>query len=223
MARTKRRRKRKRRRKMIVRKSLYHRPHHFILRNAVELQTNVAGTIIGAVNVNTLTKAYTASDTTTFTGLLETSDFVALFDQYRVNGVKLRFMPSVNTYQVAVPGAGGPPNFSGPLAHVALAYDIDNVGQPGNFSELLTRDYVKVMDISKKWSHYQKVARTIQPGQTQSNGWLNLQSEANNTAGCIWIRGDRAMTSGGGGGDPLATVTLGYLLIEFYCSFRKRQ
>ena len=76
------------------------------------------------------------------------TDFTALFDQYKITGVKLDFIPFADnvSWEVASNGAA----VAAPGGPLMIATDYDDVTLPASASEMLSRQNVKVIPVGRR-------------------------------------------------------------------------
>lgn len=199
------------------------------------LYTDATGIVQGTFNVNSLTNAYVPGDTgVPNVPLIDIGNAKALFDMYRVRAVKIEMTPLYSqsqflTVQHPTPPASGVDfNVLSALPNCCITYDIDNIGQLANYSEMVTRDKKHMFSIFRKTKHYQPVVKAKQATSSQalfgmSGGWNNLQNEAGNLQGIIDIKSDIALTTDGNPSDAFNNSRVMNLIATYYVQFKFRQ
>ena len=76
------------------------------------------------------------------------TDFTALFDQYKITGVKLDFIPFADNVSWEVASNG--PTVAAPGGPLMIATDYDDVTLPASASEMLSRQNVKVIPVGRR-------------------------------------------------------------------------
>lgn len=85
-----------------------------------------------------------------------------VFRQFAITGIKLMYLPAYNTYPLVAGVAFIPKIF---YSEDKSSYVPDN--SSGNIDRMLQQDNLKILDSSKKWSHYISKPR---PWLNQANG-----------------------------------------------------
>lgn len=135
---------------------------------------NVTAYNNGGVTTNAATAfSFKLSDLPQYT------DFTALFDQYKITGVKLDFIPFADnvSWEVASNGA----SISAPGGPLMIATDYDDVSLPASASEMLSRQNVKVIPVGRRYQmflrpKYNDVANTA--AVVPSSGFIDCDTAA---------------------------------------------
>lgn len=111
----------------------------------------VLGNIIALNNGGATTNAATAFSFK-LTDLPQYTDFTNLFDQYKITGVKLDFIPFADnvSWEVASNGAA----VSAPGGPLMIAADYDDVSVPASASDMLSRQNVKVVPVGRRYQMF---------------------------------------------------------------------
>lgn len=113
--------------------------------------------------------SFQLSDLTSFT------EFTTLFDQYKITGVKLDFIPFADntTWQVANNGAG----VSAPGGPLLITADHDDASPPASANEMLQKQTTKVVPVGRRHRMYIKpkfnLATYSGGGVAPVSGWLD--------------------------------------------------
>ncbi len=212
------RKKRRRYKKRVPRTMVsYNGVKNWKLRLSASIVTDALGNFNFHISPMNLTKHLSTS--LGVVALDEATSLKALFDQYRVNAVKLKWIP---TY---LPGsqAAGDKDFLGSQPMIIMAYDPDNIGSiPA--ANLITRDRARFKGGYQHWNFYTKVKRGMQlqtadTGVVLMNGWNNIQTEETNNGGTVVFATNKPYTNGDGsalGNTPVATIIVTcYLQTKF--------
>jgi len=194
----------------------------FKMRLASTLTTDITGLINARIQVSNLSSHWWTSGAAAGSALLETTNLKALFDNYLVQSVNIKFTPSYNS--VSDSGiTGGNAAVLGSIPNLFIAYDPDNAGGPGSLNKVLTSEKVTSRSMLKPFSKRYKIQKVFQgtTGQPMlANGYNNLQDENNNNSGVIWIRSDFPVQDGSGA--PIIQERIGTVFIETIVRFKNR-
>lgn len=94
------------------------------------------------------------------------SEFTNLFQAYKINGVRLDFVPTANSADV------GSATMHLPIMH--YVYDFDDTAPPTSYTEVFQYDTVKSRRCDKPWSLFIKpkvLTEAFQQGVTQAYGY----------------------------------------------------
>ncbi len=158
-------------------------------------------------------------------GLPEYTSLAALFDQYRVSGIGLKYIPKWRNAQQEFddPAGGADPVRFGAMPLVAVVYDIDNVGAIP-YENSITRDRLTLFNPLERWDYYTKIRRTVQTVASQAveiNGWKNLQDAGSNQTSVInFVSSDPIKTAKG---NLLTQFEMGTAIVTCYLQCKTRQ
>lgn len=224
MAKRRYRRNRRKRNKVSVPRSMvsYNGIKNFKLRAVFPVVLNATGNIDLHFNVNSLSQAATLSNSPI--ALQEYGSLIALFDQYKVKGVRIKWIPTVTPGNQELPGPGAA-SFYGLQPSLIMAYDPDNIGNiaPG---AMVTRDRVKFRQPWRQFTHYQKVKKGYQKlaspvaGVNLLGGWMNCQEESKHLGGVVVLGNTAPFLNGAG--QPL-TGSIGTVILTTYLQTKIRQ
>jgi len=139
------------------------------------------------------------------------------YDFYRPSYIVLKYTPLSNQSGPLSPTY----NNTAPVGYVC--FDPDNFGEPKNVNSLISRDSTRQVNMNKPWTFKVKIPSMNSASIiTKPGGWNNLQNEANNQAGLIWLFTSRPYIDSTGGRLPQATI-VGDLMVTYYCGFKNRQ
>lgn len=116
--------------------------------------------------------AFALADLTSYT------EFTNLFDQYKITGVKLDFIPFADniSWQVANNGAG----ISAPGGPLLISADHDDSTPPASANEMLQKQTTKVIPVGRRYRMFIKpkfnVATYSGGGIAPASGWLDTGS-----------------------------------------------
>ena len=129
------------------------------------------------------------------------SEFTALFDQYKITGVKLDFIPFGDTVNVPITGSGTTSLMS-PGGPLILAADYDDDSTPAAASNLLEYQACKVIPVPRRHRMYikPKFATEIYNGVTTGygarSGWLDCANSGVTHYGVkYWMNAPSALSS----------------------------
>lgn len=142
----------------------------------------------------------------------EVEDFkniAQLFDKYRVNAMKLKFIPSVMANQ----------SITNQYTPLYVIHDENHIGIPEDYTEakLLEYENCKVKNLQRNWQYYRKMKRNIPTGSTDNidvRGYL--VSETPQPTQLIYVYGQVPTHSGD---DP---VLIGTLVTTYYVTAKAR-
>lgn len=115
----------------------------FKLKGTVNFNSNGAG-----ANFDTFSDTQPGAFYNGGTALQDLTNVAALFEQYRINAVKLRFFPFLSNAS------------TGQYPPLYIIYDPDDATALAAVSTAIEYDNVKVMDLSRPWTYYKKVVRS---------------------------------------------------------------
>lgn len=130
--------------------------------NAVGVQTNAAGALTFALS-----------------SLPSSTDYTSLFDQYKITGVKLDFIPFGDTVNLPITSMTGSSSLISPGGPLILAPDYDDATTPATASLLLEYQSCKVIPVPKRHRMYvrPKFAMEVYNGVSSAygarSGWLD--------------------------------------------------
>lgn len=93
-----------------------------------------------------------------------------LYDQYKVNGIRVRYIPRFNVAQVS----GGTASF----ANLYVAYDADSAAVPTTLDDLVQYGNFRMKDMSRPWK-YSIHPRTQTDSAVNSAGLVSTYSKKN--------------------------------------------
>lgn len=173
-------------------------------------------------------KFYTANPQSTPVALDEPKDYQKnQFDYYRPSYIKIKYTPTSNRSGPYQSGSVNTAGFENLVPPVYVVFDPDNIGASPEIQSMVTRDYCKQVNMSRPWTVKFRLPNVIQDQQSAKPfGWNNVQAEAGNTAGVIWIKSDQQYIDDKG--NPLGDAgdggrEVGEFLVTYYCSFKNRQ
>jgi len=200
--------------------------YKFKLRIAVPLITDVVGDFKMFFNTHNLTTLGTinpgGADAVQLGDYSEAGNVIQLFDQYKVNSINYKYIPTLSNPTQDGEGSNG----MKVISNLANVQDVDNVGYIPSYQAMIQYDTFKAYDPTKGWSQTFKVPKSIQ-GNTGSQslvlpgGWLNCQASSDHVAGTITTFGAQSFSLQTGA--PLAKYQLGYLIVTANVDFKYRQ
>lgn len=107
------------------------------------------------------------------------SEFTALFDQYKITGVKLDFIPLGDTINLPLTSMTGTTGALSPGGPLILATDYDDASTPGSSAQLLEYQASKVIPIPRRHRMYIKpriaveINNGITTGYGARTGWVD--------------------------------------------------
>lgn len=141
------------------------------------------------------------------------SNVITLFDYYRVNGMRLDWIPAGNIRQLGVAATN-----NAPLSPIFVLHDYNNtLSTNANSNTFLENESCRIKGIYYKWKIYYKMMRATQPSGTQTQlagGYLSTTQPIVTQSVAIHIPDVTGITSG---------VILGRLVRTWYCSFKGRR
>lgn len=114
-----------------------------------------------------------------FSSLPSASEFTSLFDEYKLTGVKLDFLPLGDTINLPITSMTGTTGAFSPGGPLILAVDYDDSATPGSAAQLLEYQTSKVIPIPRRHRMYirPKLAVDINQGITTAygarTGWVD--------------------------------------------------
>lgn len=135
----------------------------------------------GALQIKRTVKAYDGDITGeqglsfqfNLSALPNASEFVNLFDRYRINGVKLRIMFLSNSNDTGVAST-----LSIPIMH--YIYDVDDASPPTTENEILQKNFLKTRRLDSPFTYYLKPKAT-------SEIFASASSTGYSVAKSMWI------------------------------------
>lgn len=171
----------------------YKAPHAFYLRQVLILSTNAGGVMANTISNNVAT-------------IPEFSDIQALFDSYKVTGVKLHYQPHL-------------PNDTSVTTGYTPLYIVNDPDSPsallGSVAQAIEYDSLKVRNLFRPWKVYYKYPKITQvPSGSAivlSNGWLDIDNPIGTSSVATYADGLDIST------------TYGELIITYYVKCKNRK
>lgn len=153
---------------------------------------------------------------------LEVTSLKRLYDSYRVYGLSIVCIPSFNNSQSHGTGStGGDPNLLGTNPAGIMVYDVDQDALSMGIQDVLDHNGLRIIDPMKKWNYYKQLPKTTYPDNVQPRGFLNIESEASNTAGTWFMNHISSFTNGSG--NPVSSQQMYTFVITLYARFQNRK
>lgn len=134
------------------------------------------------------------------------------YDFYRPVGLKIEFTPGSNAIDMGLTQT---------LPQIVIAYDPDNQGFPHSLGSVMARQHF-IFDPTRRFSKYIKFKQVQQPNNIgQDKGWCNMQSEAVNKYGVVWITTTSPVVDAAG--TAVANYKLGSITLTVIVDFKIRQ
>lgn len=112
------------------------------------------------------------------------TEFTALFDMYRINGVKVRFMPRANSSEAGTNQG---------LVKFFTVVDYDDVSVPTSISQLLQYENVKITNTARDHTRYfkpkiaaQVFQNAVGTGYAPRSGWIDCDNPTVEHYGLKW-------------------------------------
>lgn len=183
---------RKRRRSKNIRKQTNDGKRFFKLKQMVSMTASGLGVVDSGVNDD----PQNAQDW---------ANVAALFDMYRVNAIKVKFIPSGNTAEVGV---------TPPFQPLYAVYDPDSASQPLTaINDAIQYENCKFKNMYRPWTLYHKMNRTLGtlPTVRDNKGYSDIDNPQP-TQGIWWY-----------GINFPANVIVGTLLVTYYITAKGRK
>lgn len=174
----------------------------FKLRGVLDIASNNAGTPGPAFNYG-LRLTQPDSFDGAGTALTDWSSLVSLYDEFRVAGISIKFIPA----------RPSDPASSTSYRPVYTFTDFDSVGLNLTIENIVAYDNMKVFDMSKPWKRYMKIPKLINTAGTTvaRPGWMDTASPT--TTGSLYLRAD-GLT---------ANTVYGKLIVTYYIKTHNRK
>lgn len=134
------------------------------------------------------------------------ASIVGLFDMYRVNAIKLKWIPDFNTNESGSSTAAFKPLY--------IVHDIDEFNNPlTSVNVAIQYENCKYKNMLRPWTYYRKMARTIADGtQTHDNKGYGDCDNVQPNQGIFWY-----------GSGFSSSVDYGTLLVTYYITAKGRK
>lgn len=124
--------------------------------------------------------------------VIDYTNFSALYDRYKITGVKITITPLVNTSYIAITSNGN--TQTGALPVMYYAVDYDDSALPGNALDFLTKQDCKQKRLDKPFSIFIRNPKVVVPVSDGTTGTSSLAmamtpSFINTTVGDVNFRG----------------------------------
>ncbi len=216
-------------------KSLSLDMHKFRLTGIYELLTGAfgggdTGLVQAAIHINSTTQHYQdAPSTTTSLPLDQSGQILPLFDQYRVDYIKVTYTPRVTEFEAGNMADGVTAGLINNVP-IYISLDIDADGPASGATALVRKSNTKVRNMCKKWTVKYKVPKTISGGShlKRAGGFRDMDFDGANAQeeGCIQMstRFPYTFVDSNGNSIPVPNgFKLGEILVETYVIYKNRR
>lgn len=133
------------------------------------------------------------------------ANYAAMYDEYRVCAVKIRYIPWMDNAQITTTPAGTD-------ANVFLIHDNDSTGAAlsgTTIATMLGYNNCKVHRLLRQWKYYARIPKTNTTTSGKPAGWLDT-SAPGVTTNVVYYTSDASVNT---------SMTTGHLIYTFYCKF----
>lgn len=174
---------------------------HKYMRSEVATKLRIRAYDITSSAAGVLSTFYNARNPS---GSNDWAPLLALYDQYRVNAIKLKWYPyQVNSVTVKFM----------PI-YVAYDTDVNNVNPISSLATALDYANVKAFNVYLPFTYYVKPGKVISTGGTNvilAGGWIDTSNAT--TIGCVGVYGE----------EFTADTKYGHFIVTYYCEFKNRR
>lgn len=142
------------------------------LRGSDHILSDVSGTINTIYSISNPTTFFNGSGT-----LQDWAQVSQLYDQYRITGIKLKFVPSA-PFDTSIQTTYEP---------MYILMDVDSNSVTPGVATAIQYESLKIKNMYRSWSVYYKIPKLIGGAVTQSTqGWFPTQSPVSTGAIYVW-------------------------------------